>query len=125
MNSIYNHLKFINFNFSLRTVYCIKSYKTMKLNFKLGIIIGFFAVLACKEETPEPILVKAAFTPEVSSVKEKGQVSFTDESTNNPTSRKWTFEGGDPSSSTEKSPIVTYNTPGQYQVTLTVRSRQQ
>lgn len=80
----------------------------------------FFALLACKEEVPEPVLVEAAFSPELSTIKENGEVSFTDESTNSPTTREWIFEGGDPSSSTEKSPIVIYNTPGEYQVTLTV-----
>lgn len=79
-----------------------------------------FALLACKEEVPEPVLVEAAFSPELSTIKENGEVSFTDESTNSPTTREWIFEGGDPSSSTEKSPIVIYNTPGEYQVTLTV-----
>ena len=32
----------------------------------------------------------------------------------------WEFPGGDPSTSTEQSPIVLYNTPGVYDVILTV-----
>ncbi|EPR70946.1 PKD domain-containing protein [Cyclobacterium qasimii] len=92
----------------------------MKLKTKFGVIIIFLAFFGCKEETPEPILVKAIFSPEVSTIKEKEQVTFTDQSTNNPTSRNWSFEGGVPSSSTEKSPTVTFESPGQYQVTLTV-----
>lgn len=49
------------------------------------------------------------------------QAIFTDESTGNPTDWEWTFEGGDPASSTLQSPpAVTYNTVGQYGVTLTV-----
>jgi PKD repeat protein len=34
------------------------------------------------------------------------------------TDRVWTFEGGQPSSSTFENPTVTYNTPGVYKVTL-------
>ncbi len=32
----------------------------------------------------------------------------------------WTFEGGDPSTSGNANPIIDYNTPGEYDVTLTV-----
>lgn len=50
-----------------------------------------------------------------------GQATFTDESTGGPTEWEWTFEGGDPASSTLQSPpAITYNTAGQYGVTLTV-----
>lgn len=47
-------------------------------------------------------------------------VSFTDLSTNNPTSWSWSFPGGTPSTSTQQNPTVTYNTPGVYNVSLTV-----
>lgn len=47
-----------------------------------------------------------------------GQVRFTDLSTNFPTSWTWTFEGGTPSTSTEQNPVVTYNQPGKFRVTL-------
>lgn len=46
-------------------------------------------------------------------------VSFSDLSTNTPTSWSWTFTGGTPSSSTAQNPTITYNTPGTYQVQLT------
>lgn len=45
---------------------------------------------------------------------------FTNTSTNNPTSWNWVFEGGNPETSTEQNPVVVYNTPGVYDVTLTV-----
>lgn len=48
-----------------------------------------------------------------------GQVRFTDLSTNFPTSWSWEFEGGDPSTSTDQNPVVTYNTAGKFRVTLT------
>ncbi|MEZ4917059.1 MAG: PKD domain-containing protein, partial [Chitinophagales bacterium] len=45
--------------------------------------------------------------------------TFTNQSTNNPTSYAWTFSGGTPSTSTQANPTVTYNTAGTYTVTLT------
>ena len=50
-----------------------------------------------------------------------GQVQFTDLSTGSPTSWSWSFPGGTPATSTlQTPPPVTYNTAGQYNVTLTV-----
>jgi PKD repeat protein len=52
-------------------------------------------------------------------------VDFTDGSWNgDPTQWAWTFAGGTPSSSTSQNPTVTYNTPGVYDVTLTVTNSQ-
>jgi PKD repeat protein len=48
------------------------------------------------------------------------EVNFTDLSSNFPTEWEWTFEGGDPNTSTERNPKVIYNTPGSFDVTLTV-----
>jgi len=48
-------------------------------------------------------------------------VDFTDLSQYNPISWQWTFEGGDPSESTEQNPTgIMYDTPGSYDVSLTV-----
>jgi len=52
------------------------------------------------------------------------QVFFTDQSQNNPTSWNWSFPGGTPSSSTNQNPIVTYNNPGSFNVTLSVSNAQ-
>ena len=43
---------------------------------------------------------------------------FLDQSTNNPTAWEWTFVSGTPSTSTAQNPVVTYNSPGTYAVTL-------
>ncbi len=47
------------------------------------------------------------------------QIQFTDLSAFSPTSWSWTFPGGTPASSTAQNPLVTYNTVGVYNVTLT------
>lgn len=46
-------------------------------------------------------------------------VAFADASLLAPTSWTWSFPGGSPASSTTQHPLVTYNTPGTYSVTLT------
>lgn len=47
-------------------------------------------------------------------------VTYTDESYGDITSWNWTFEGGDPATSTEPNPMVTYNEVGVFDVELTV-----
>jgi PKD repeat protein len=61
----------------------------------------------------------ANFSASTTSVTAGGTVTFTDLSTNTPTSRSWTFDGGTPSSSTSQNPVITYNTAGSYTVSLT------
>lgn len=45
-------------------------------------------------------------------------VQFNDQSTNNPESWLWTFQGGTPATSTAQNPVVTYSAVGTYDVTL-------
>ncbi|MCP4214338.1 MAG: PKD domain-containing protein, partial [bacterium] len=61
----------------------------------------------------------AAFTASATTVTVGDSVSFTDQSSNAPTSWAWSFAGGTPTSSTSQNPSVTYNTAGSYQVSLT------
>lgn len=46
--------------------------------------------------------------------------NFVNESSNNVESWFWTFEGGTPTTSTEENPIVTFDEPGSYTVSLAV-----
>ncbi len=62
----------------------------------------------------------AAFSVNAQSGCAPFEVSFTDESLNSPTAWTWLFEGGEPATSNEQNPVVTYNTPGTYDVTLSV-----
>jgi len=47
-------------------------------------------------------------------------VNFTDLSTEFPQTHDWSFDGGIPATSSEPNPIVIYDEPGEYAVTLTV-----
>lgn len=50
-------------------------------------------------------------------------VLFEDLSLNSPESWSWTFPGGFPATSTDPSPLVVYNTPGIYDVTLSTTNQ--
>ncbi|MFO7830240.1 MAG: PKD domain-containing protein [Bacteroidales bacterium] len=76
-------------------------------------------LVACEEEDNSP---KPDFSTDSQVVSEGESISFTDQSSNNPLSWEWTFEGGTPQSSTSQNPIVEYNQAGTYDVTLTVKN---
>ncbi|MBU0766001.1 MAG: choice-of-anchor L domain-containing protein [Bacteroidetes bacterium] len=62
----------------------------------------------------------AGFSPYNEYVCVGSTVAFTDQSTNTPTSYAWTFENGNPASSTSANPTVSYYTTGTHDVLLTV-----
>lgn len=64
---------------------------------------------------PAPV---AAFLADFTTAETAQVVTFTDESTNEPNAWAWTFEGGTPETSDIASPTVTWDTEGQYDVTL-------
>ncbi len=59
------------------------------------------------------------FTVDVKSGNAPLVVQFIDISINEPTAWNWTFEGGTPGTSSEQNPLVTYQNPGLFQVSLT------
>ncbi|MGP8217308.1 MAG: T9SS type A sorting domain-containing protein [Bacteroidia bacterium] len=61
----------------------------------------------------------AAFTASSTTICTGSYVSFTDNSTNYPSSWSWTFQGGTPATSTSENPTVYYYTAGTYSVSLT------
>jgi len=65
---------------------------------------------------PQPPV--ADFSADKTTVMVGTDVNFTDQSSYNPTSWSWTFEGGTPATSTAQNPTVTYNTLGTFDVTL-------
>jgi PKD repeat protein len=60
----------------------------------------------------------ASFTASATTVCSGQTVSFTDNSSNLPTSWSWTINGGTPSSSTQQNPTAVFNTAGTYTVSL-------
>lgn len=51
------------------------------------------------------------------------ELTLMDQSTYNPTSWNWTFQGGTPATSTEENPQVVFTTPGNHTVTLTTANQ--
>jgi len=61
----------------------------------------------------------AAFAASTTTTCANDTVQFTDNSTGNPTSWSWTFQGGNPASSVAQNPTVIYSAAGSYSVSLT------
>lgn len=62
----------------------------------------------------------AGFTTQFTNVCTGSFVAFEDTTFNDPDTWLWSFPGGSPSSSTQQNPVVYYDTPGTYNVTLQV-----
>lgn len=60
----------------------------------------------------------AHFSSNNTTISQGGYVYFYDQSNGYPNSFSWFFEGGNPSSSTNKNPVVQYTSPGIYGVSL-------
>ncbi len=69
-----------------------------------------------------PPLCKAEFNTIKTIVCTGESIQFTDESYNSVSTWSWSFQGGSPSTSSIQNPTVTYNTPGTYEVSLTVNN---
>ncbi|MCD4725076.1 MAG: T9SS type A sorting domain-containing protein [Bacteroidales bacterium] len=76
-----------------------------------------------EEIIPVLEVLQANFEADDTSICPDGVVNFTDLSQGTPVSWLWTFEGGDPASSTDQNPQgIMYSTPGAWDVTLEVSS---
>lgn len=73
---------------------------------------------SCLAACPPPEPPNPEFAADVTNICPETTVQFLDKSTGNPTGWNWTFSGGEPASSTDQNPVVTYNNPGVYSVTL-------
>jgi len=76
----------------------------------------------CMDNNAAPQDAIANFAADKNSVTPSATVAFSDLSLNQPTSWQWSFPGGTPSSSTEKNPVVKYNSAGSFNVSLTVKN---
>lgn len=76
---------------------------------------------SCFDPYIEDCMTLAAnFASDITEVCELDMVTFSDLSSGEITSWDWTFEGGDPATSTDPNPVVNYNEEGMYDVELTV-----
>ena len=111
-----------------------KEYKSSEQNPKMKFTPGIYTVsltvsnpAATNTKTMQDILkvidknaISAVIGAKCRDTYSGGKISFMDKSLGLVESWSWTFEGGTPATSTEQNPIVQYNTPGKYKVTLKV-----
>ncbi|MBL4586299.1 MAG: PKD domain-containing protein [Flavobacteriales bacterium] len=72
----------------------------------------------CNQNTDE---LDADFSTPATTLSAGSDIDFKDESLGNPTAWEWVFNGGTPATSTSQNPEeIAYNTPGVYDVILTV-----
>lgn len=67
----------------------------------------------------EPILCAVEFATPITTICSGESIQFEDQSFNGISGWNWTFPGGTPATSTSQHPLIAYNTPGVYQVSLT------
>ncbi len=72
---------------------------------------------------PQPLCI-AAFSSDARVICAGAQIGFHDHSYHGITFWQWNFTGGDPATSADAAPLVTYTTPGVYPVELTVSNGQ-
>jgi len=82
---------------------------------------GWKALISCSEVLLPPT---AGFWSDTAHIVQGDTIHFYDASLHNPTSWQWTFEGGTPETSSLQNPVIVYNVPGTYDVTLTVTNAQ-
>lgn len=64
--------------------------------------------------------LSAGFISDFTNITAGESVQFSNTSSGNPIVFSWTFEGGSPATSTLENPIITYNSPGVYDVSLMI-----
>lgn len=82
---------------------------------------GWKALIECEPPLVPPV---ANFQASNTHITEGDTIIFTNLSTGFPTEYFWNFDGGTPTSSMLKNPMVIYDTPGVYSVTLEVSNNQ-
>ncbi|MBX6361350.1 MAG: PKD domain-containing protein [Acidobacterium ailaaui] len=87
----------------------------------LLLLTAMFLIVACKKEkVKDHSFLYAFFKADRLSISAGDTIKFEDLSLGNPVSWKWTFEGGNPSSSIEQNPVVIYDHEGTYNVSLEI-----
>jgi len=92
---------------------------------KLISVLVLFFIGSCEPIAEEVVLPPApvpSFTSNITETSTFRSIQFTGDGSNSPTSYYWTFEGGTPSTSSAKNPLVSYSAGGTFDVTLTVEN---
>ena len=104
-------IKLIFNNFALKLTF---------MKYRLLLIFTSLIIFSCKKEEKKVIGSFAAFSADTTSIKTGDTVHFSDQTPGNPVSWSWRFQGGNPSTSQLRNPVVIYNTSGQFNVFLKV-----
>lgn len=96
--------------------------RTILISIAAGVLI--FCISCSKDENSPEIKVLADFSADTTLIVVDNEVNFIDQSTGEPDTWLWTFEGGEPSTSTGQNPSVIYSSAGEYKVTLKVSNDQ-
>ncbi len=88
----------------------------LKLNALLMVLV--VASIQCDDDDLQAPM--AEFSADLTTVSAGSMVTFTDMSTGLVDFRSWSFPGGNPSTFDSEDPVITYSTPGVYDVTLEV-----
>jgi PKD repeat protein len=88
--------------------------KILKTNLRVFYVMLLLFIVSC-DRYPS---VNTNFNGSKTAILAGDHVAFTDLSVGEPELWDWTFEGGTPSTSDQRNPIVTYLTPGKYNVSL-------
>lgn len=82
--------------------------------------VSNLAATGCDGSTSIGCNPTAAISADILNVCTGASITFSDASIGVPTSWSWTFPGGNPATSTQQNPTVSYGSPGVYNVTLQV-----
>ncbi len=91
---------------------------------QITIFLYIFSIIfigGCSDDSDgeTPPEVEADFSLSVSSINIGESIQFTDVSTGDPTSWAWTFEGGEPTTSSLQNPTASFSQAGTFSITLT------
>ena len=98
--------------------------KVLSKIFLFGLLVQLISCSSDEDPAPAPtpVQVNADFTVNATSIEAGEILSFSDQSTGNPVSWTWTFDGGNPATSTDQNPTVQYPSEGTYDVILSVNN---
>lgn len=90
----------------------------MERSWKFLIAIVLLLQSCDEKEVTSAVQVSADFSVSHAAIKVGESVTFTDLSEGDPNSWNWTFDGGEPSMSSDQNPVIKYTSPGSYKVSL-------